>query len=409
MHFKPEPAIVRPLKSRKWICRNALMTDTIGETRCDIAIEDGIIIEIGDNLRGNFSRELDLSDHRVIPGCIDPHVHFALPVGHRISADNFLDGSRKALAGGVTTVFDFTTPIDGMDLAETLRLRRLETRQAECTVFLHATVVGWDVEMQQHAEECLAQGVRSFKFFTTYEESGRRTSWEALEDAARWIAEVDARMIIHAEDQDSLVPVDQLPSDSFRYYEASRPVAAEVRAIQTLADIQRRTGATMAIVHVSSGAGVEAARESGLYLESCSQYLTLTRDKFLEPSGWRYAVAPPLRSIEEQNRLWQAISDNRIHWIGSDHAPFPIEEYDEAGDHFTKTPFGLDSVGLTLRRLVSHGVQTGRITWNQLVSLTSCNAARFYGIYPEFGTISVGSRADLTAIHLETDDITVLD
>ncbi|HPQ42559.1 MAG TPA: amidohydrolase family protein, partial [bacterium] len=185
---------------------------------------------------------------------------------------------------------------------------------------------------------------------------------------------------------------------AFRFYEASRPVAAEVAAIQRLAEIQKATGAMIAIVHVSSGSGVAAAAGSGLHLETCPHYLTLTRDVFEGPRGWRYAVAPPLRSPEEQAALWQAVMDGRIHWIGTDHAPFPTAEYDAAGDHFTRTPFGLDGAGTLLSRMIDTGIETGRITWERLAALTSENAARFYGIHPRWGALQVGSRWDAVAV-----------
>lgn len=364
----------------------------------DIAVEDGIISEISETLAGTFEDETDLKGARVLPGIIDPHVHFALPVGNRITADDFRSGSRKALTGGTTTVFDFTTPEPGIPLPETVRRRFSEARTAECTVFLHATVVGWNDAIREQADQCLEMGIRSFKFFTAYAESGRRTSYEAIEQAAAWAAETDARIIVHAEDQASLVPADRFPSDAFRHYEASRPVTAEVIAIRRLAEIQKDTGAAMAIVHVSSGSGMAAANHSGLRLETCPHYLTLTRDVFEGACGWRYAVAPPLRSAAEQTALWQGVSDGRIHWIGTDHAPFPTAEYDAAGDHFTRTPFGLDGTGTLLSRMIHAGIETGRITWERLVTLTSANAARFYGIYPRWGALESGSRWDALVI-----------
>ena len=382
------------------IYRNGLITgsDPAQSEVADLVIEDGVIAEVGRDITGHFDGEVDMTGRRLIPACIDPHVHFALPVGQRITVDDFLSGSRKAMAGGIATVIDFTTPEPGLTLQDSLRNRVKEARQAECTVLLHSTVVGWDADIQGQADKCLEMGIGSFKFFTTYEESGRRTSYEQLLKAAEWAAASGARLIVHAEDQDSLIPAEKLPSDSFRFYESSRPVESEVKAIEKLASIQNETGANIAIVHVSSGSGVKAAINSGLKLETCPQYLTMTRDVFAGAGGWRYAVAPPLRSAAEQVNLWQAVVEGQIHWIGSDHAPFPVEDYDAAGDHFTKTPYGLDGVGTVLSRMIEHGVKTGRITWDQLVSLTSTGAAKFYGIYPEWGSLSVGSRGEFVVI-----------
>ncbi|MBN1295388.1 amidohydrolase family protein [bacterium] len=393
-----KPFCSRPFSSGQQLYRHALLTTGSGARFADVTVENGRIISIDGAADGRFETEIDLQGARVLPGVIDPHVHFALPVGNRITVDDFRTGSMKAMLGGTTTVFDFTTPEAGVSLFESVRRRAVEARDALCTVFLHGTVVGWNDRIREQADRCLEMGIASFKFFTAYEESGRRTSYEAIELAAGWAARRNARIIVHAEDQASLVSVDRFPSDAFKYFEMSRPVVAEVTAIQRLAEIQKWTGAMMAIVHVSSGSGAEAAYGSGLYLETCPHYLTLTRDVYCGAIGWQFAVTPPLRSQGEQTALWDAVTDGRIHWIGSDHAPFPAADYMDAGDHFTRTPFGLDGAGTLLSRMIDSGIKTGKLSWERLAELTSENTARFYGLFPDRGTLDVGSRWDAVSI-----------
>lgn len=357
-----------------------------------------MITGIGDSLPGNFDHERDLAGRRILPGGIDPHVHFALPVGARVTADDFSSGSRRALSGGVTTVFDFTTPVPGVPIDETVRRRMREAESAGCSVFLHATVCGWDRKRETEAENCLELGVQSFKFFTTYKESGRMSTYDEIASAAEWAAHRSARLLIHAEDQDSIVPAASWPSDSFRYYEESRPVESEIVAISRLMEIRQRTGAAMAIVHVSSGSGAEQARGSGLRLETCPHYLRWTRETYDEAEGYRFAVAPPLRSRAEQELLWKSLESDGIDWIGSDHAPFSDLERIEAGDHFVAAPYGLPGVDTIFSTLLESGIKNRRITWERLVALTSTAAARFYGLYPKKGCICEGSDADLIAL-----------
>lgn len=278
----------------------------------------------------------------------------------------------------------------------------MEAESAECSVFLHATVCGWDRKREAEAENCLELGVRSFKFFTTYKESGRMSTYSDIEAAAEWAAHHSARLLIHAEDQDSILPAAAFPSDSFRYYEESRPVESEIAAITRLMEIRQRTGAAMAIVHVSSGSGAERARGSGLRLETCPHYLEWTRDQYDEPDGYRFAVAPPLRSRTEKELLWKSLESGGIDWIGSDHAPFSELEQTQAGDHFAAAPYGLPGVDSIFSSLLESGIKNRRITWERLVALTSTNAARFYGIYPKKGCICEGGDADLIAIDEET-------
>jgi dihydropyrimidinase len=385
-------------KSTRTVFRNGLITTSSVSRLGDIAVEDGYITALGPNLTGIFDEEIDLKGVRILPGGIDPHVHVALKTGNRLTRDDFVSGSSAALSGGITTVFDFSNLQENLALDEAVRSRFHEASRSLCNVFLHATVCGWNSRLEQEAESCIALGVTSFKFFTAYKETGRCTGYSDIERASMWAARHDARIIVHAEDQATLVSPDTFPSDSFIYYEASRPVQAEVTAIQNLAAIQKRTGAAMAIVHVSSGSGVSAACGSGLKLETCPHYLVMTRDLYQTPGGYRMAVAPPLRSRDEQTRLWKKITDGHIDWIGSDHAPYPEEDRRAAGDHFTEAPFGLEGVHSLLSVMIDQGVVKGRITWEQLVALTSENAARFYGIFPQKGCLAEGSDADFVAV-----------
>lgn len=385
-------------KRTRTVFRNGLITTSSVSSHGDIAVEDGYITALGPNLAGNYDEEIDLQGMRILPGGIDPHVHFALKTGNRITRDDFVSGSSAALSGGITTVFDFSNFQENLALDESVRRRFHEASRSHCNVFLHATVCGWNSRREHEAESCLALGVTSFKFFTAYEETGRRTEYRDIERASMWASRHGARIIVHAEDQAALVSPDTFPSDSFIYYEASRPVQSEVTAIQNLAAIQKRTGASMAIVHVSSGSGASAASGSSLKLETCPHYLVMNRDMYRTPGGYRMAVAPPLRSRREQSCLWQKIIDGYIDWIGSDHAPFPDQDRQAAGDHFTQAPFGLEGVNSLLSVMIEQGIGKGRITWERLVALTSENAARFYGIFPQKGCLAEGSDADLVAV-----------
>ncbi len=380
------------------IFRNALITSTEKSFHGDIALENGFISEVGSSLSGTFDQETDLAGQRVLPGCIDPHVHFDLSVNNIKTTDDFAKGSIIALKGGVTTVIDFSDIDTNQALHELVVTRYSKAQEAKCSVFLHAAVSRWSFATEKQAEICLSLGVRSFKFFTAYEETGRRSTYEAIERAAYWAVQNEASIIVHAEDSSLLRPASAFESDSFRFYEASRPVESEVAAISRIAEIQRCTGASMAIVHVSSGSGVKAASKSGLKLETCPHYLTLTRDVYQQTDGFNYAVAPPLRNADEQKLLWDSVINERIAWIGSDHAPFSPAARKKAGDHFTKAPFGLAGVGTLLPTMIAEGIDKDRISWEQLVALTSENAARFYGLYPQKGSITEGSDADLVSV-----------
>ncbi len=333
----------------------------------------------------------------MFPGIVDPHVHFALPVGDRTTSDDFAAGSRAALFGGVTTAIDFSTPSPAMSLSDSIRSRIHERRFSRIDMAIHGTICGWSDSMATDIEAAIADGVTSFKFFTTYEESGRRTTYGELEAAARCLADLGVIMTVHAEDS-TVIQASTPEDDSFKRYESSRPEAAEAEAISRMAYIADSIDIGIYIVHLSSRLGYEAAAGSKLMLETCPHYLLLDRSRFDRPDGFRHALAPPLRSNESQSVLWDGLISGRIKTIGTDHCVFAPETYQAAGDHYRMTPYGLPGVETSLPLMVTHGVKTGRMSWSVLADRMSTGPAKVFGLWPEKGEIRVGAHADLVIL-----------
>jgi len=154
------------------------------------------------------------------------------------------------------------------------------------------------------------------------------------------------------------------------------------------------------------------ARDHGVHVmgETCPQYLLFTDEKLNQMDGAKWVCSPPLRTTQDNDRLWEGISDGTIQTIATDHCPFffdgtksivyegknfsiPGKELG-AGD-FTKIPNGLAAVGDRLPILWTNGVGTGKMTANQFVALNCTNPAKIFGLYPQKGDIQVGSDADL--------------
>ncbi len=284
-----------------------------------------------------------------------------------------------------------------MSLSDSIRSRVHERRFSRIDMAIHGTICGWSDSMATDIEAAIADGVTSFKFFTTYEESGRRTTYGELEAAARCLADLGVIMTVHAEDN-SVIQASAPRSDSFSLYESSRPEAAEAEAISRLAYIADSIDVGIYIVHLSSRLGYEAAVGSKLMLETCPHYLLLDRSRFDRPDGYRHALAPPLRSIESQSVLWEGLKSGRIATIATDHCVFSPEEYRSAGDHFRQAPYGLPGVETSLPLMVTHGVKTGRMSWNDLADRMSTGPAKIFGLWPEKGEIRVGAHADLVIL-----------
>jgi dihydroorotase-like cyclic amidohydrolase len=189
----------------------------------------------------------------------------------------------------------------------------------------------------------------------------------------------------------------------FLAWPEARPAICETMHAFCLGLISVETGCPAYIVHVSSKETVDAIRylrQKGakIYAETCPHYLTLTQDT---PMGVLARIEPPLRSEEDAEGLWRAVADGTFNTMGSDHVPLPKRQKEEDG-LWSGVP-GVGGVGAILPLMMSEGVNKSRITIEQLVKLTSENAARIFGIYPRKGALSPGSDADIVIVapHLE--------
>ncbi len=178
---------------------------------------------------------------------------------------------------------------------------------------------------------------------------------------------------------------------------------AERAAVQRAAAICELTGSPIYIVHLSSQAALQAARESrarGLpvYVETRPLYLYLTSAALAGPQGGKYIGAPPLREETDVAALWAGLADGSIDTLGSDHAPWELAHKVDPSLDVTTARQGVADLETMLPMLYSAGVRTGRISLARFVELTSARPARLFGLYPRKGTIAVGSDADLVII-----------
>jgi dihydropyrimidinase len=185
-----------------------------------------------------------------------------------------------------------------------------------------------------------------------------------------------------------------------RYYPESRPVHSESAAVERAVAFARATGATIYVVHLSSSAALEScrrARADGLpvYVETRPLYLYLTRERFEEPDGAKYAGAPPLREAADREALWRGLHQGDVQCVCTDHAPWTLAQKLDPSLTVATLRQGVADLQTLMPMLFSEGVLKGRISLSRFVELTATNAAKLFGMYPQKGTIAVGSDADL--------------
>jgi allantoinase len=376
-----------------------------GSARADVAIEDGRIAEIGPELAG-ASHEFDAKGLLILPGVIDVHVHFNEP--GRAHWEGAATGSRALAAGGGTLFFDM--PLNSTPCCVTARevdRKRVALEAASITDFglWGGLVPGAVSEMGDMA----GRGVVGFKAFMC--DSGLpefpRADDETLRDGMAEAARLHLPVAVHAESQDKVRlkadPTNHrwapaLAGPSVRDFLESRPVAAETEAIARALELAGDTGASLHIVHVSTGRGVLLAAEArargvDVSIETCPHYLWFT-EADVERLGTIAKCAPPLRSAEHHEALWNALLAGHVDIVGSDHSP--TEPSMKAGD-FVSAWGGIAGVQSMVPVLLDRGYHDHRLPLERIADLVAANPARRFRIARK-GTIGRGNDADLVLI-----------
>ena len=392
---------------------------TASETyTADILIEDQVITQIGANLNAPETETIDASGKLVMPGGVDPHTHFDLPMFGTVSSDDHYTGHKAAAFGGTTTVIDFV-PQDKPTLNESIAAWHVKADSKAAIDFsFHMNITHLDDAISAEIPSLPDLGITTLKVFTAYNNRLRLEDGEIfrLLRIAR-----DQRMLtmLHAENGDviEVLVAEALTAGhtSPEWHALTRPAWGAVEATLRAASLAAQAQAPLYVVHMNAAGEVDMlryARQMGLPVmgETCPQYLFFTIDHLRREDGAKWVCSPPMRSKEDNQRLWEGLADGSLQTIGTDHCPFfydgtrPIQYEGEAvaipgkelGKYdFTKIPNGLPAVGDRLPILWTYGVGTGRITPNQFVALTSTNPAKIFGLYPQKGSLIPGADADI--------------
>lgn len=373
----------------------------MGTSKADLAISGERVAAIGQDLEGK--RVIDASGMLVLPGAIDAHVHMELPVSGTRSSDTFASGTKAAACGGVTTVIDFTVGSSQSSIPEDIERRLVDAKRSYIDYALHAEVIGWRKSRAWEMLKAIQLGVTSFKFFTAYGSSGRRTDRGALFEAFQVIGELGALAIVHAEDEEIINCImSSLRDDEFSDMATlakARPPLCEATAVSDVVYLAEKAGARVHIVHLSSALGLEALRRAKSFYrnataETCPQYLLLTKDVYDGVDGYLYSASPALRSSHDTQVLWDALIEEEISMIATDHCPFTREQKAWKG-RFTDLPYGLPGVETALPLIFSEGVSKRGLSVDTLVRLFAENPAKIYGLFPQKGALHIGSDADV--------------
>jgi len=301
---------------------------------------------------------------------------------------------------------DFAVQPSGGSALDAVRERLAEAeRDSTIDYAFHAALTTASDATLAEIEQIVALGVRSFKFFLTYRAFGFYTDLGFLLEAMREIARLGGVALIHAENDEILehLKAGYLAEGKtgMEYLALQRPDYAEEIAIASTASLARETGCEAAVVHLSSARGLTAAvraRADGAryWVETCPQYLLLSRSQLAGPDGGLFTFTPTMKEPEDAEALWAGIQRGDVTYAGSDHSPFDLAVKRGAKTFDAVYP-GIPGTETLLPLLFSEGVTSGRLTLDRLAALTSANVARVFQLHGK-GGILPGNDADAVVI-----------
>jgi dihydropyrimidinase len=387
------------------VIRNGTIVTADLTYKADIRVEDGRIAEIGQNLSGG--EELDATGCLVMPGGIDPHTHLEMPFMGTYSADDFDSGTRAALAGGTTMVVDFALPSPGQGLLDALQMWDNKSTRAHCDYSFHMAITWWGEQVFDEMKTVVQdRGINTFKHFMAYK-GALMVNDDELFASFRRCAELGALPLVHAENGDVVADLQQKllaqGNDGPEGHAYSRPPQVEGEATNRAIMIADMAGVPLYVVHTSCEDAHEAirrARAQGkrVYGEPLIQHLTLDDSEYQNPD-WDHAarrvMSPPFRNKAHQDSLWAGLQSGSLSVVATDHCAFTTDQKRYGLGDFTKIPNGTGGLEDRMPMLWTYGVNTGRLTPNEFVAVTSTNIAKILNVYPRKGAILVGADADL--------------
>ena len=393
------------------LIRGGTLVTADGQRRADLLCRDGLIAASGADLPPAPGAEvIDAGGCFVLPGGIDPHTHLQLEMMGTVVADDFYTGTAAAAAGGTTSFLDFVGPARGQSPLEALDTWRERAAKAAIDYGFHMTVSWWGPRFREEMARLVREhGITSFKFFLAYK-GGLMLPDEDLIAGFLRCRELGALPQVHAENGELIAYLQaKLLAEGVRSpvgHVLSRPPQCEGEATVRAIAMAEIVDVPLYVVHVSAAPAVRAiaeARARGVRVigETLPGFLAIDDSVYRNPDfdvAAGHVMSPPYRPREHQEVLWRALQDGTLSTTGTDHCCFTRAQKRLGAGDFTRIPNGCGGIEDRLHVLWHLGVNSGRISPEQFVALTSTNAARTFGLWPRKGSLDIGADADVIVL-----------
>jgi dihydroorotase len=372
------------------IFRGGTVANQDGIHRADLAVRGGKVAALGDLSRVPAGEVVDCTGLHLLPGVIDTQVHFREPgPTHK---EDLESGSRSAVMGGVTAVFEMPNTNPLTVTAETLNDKL--TRAKGWMHCDHAFFIGGTYDNVRDLPELErlpgCAGVKVFMGSSTgsllvEDDDGVRNILKVIRRRASFHSEDEARL----EERKNL----RIPGDPSSH-PVWRDVETALKSTQRLVGLARETGARIHVLHISTAEeiGFLAGHKDVATAEATPHHLTL-EDSLYARLGTKIQMNPPVRSTQHREAIWRGVQQGVIDVLGSDHAPHTLEE---KAKPYPESPSGMTGVQTLVPIMLDHIAQ-GRLTLERFVDLTSAGPARIFNIANK-GRLAVGYDADITVV-----------
>jgi dihydroorotase len=384
------------------VLKGATIVNHAGESVADLAIGDGRIAALGDIAASSAGRAIDARGLHILPGVIDSQVHFREPgLEHK---EDLASGSRAAVLGGVTAVFEMPNTKPATTTAEALTDKVVRARnRMHCDFAFFVGATKQNIDELPTLERL--EGSAGIKIF-----AGSSTGDLLVDDEdslSRIVGKISRRAAFHSESEMRLQERAGVKrAGDVSSHSEWRDAEAALASTEMLLRLARQAGKRIHILHVSTAAEMQllALNKDIATVEVTPQHLTLIAREAYASIGSRAQMNPPLRDKSHQDVLWWGLDQGVVDVLGSDHAPHTLEEKEAA---YPASPSGMPGVQTLVPVMLDH-VNKGRLSLARFVDLTSAGPQRIFGIAGK-GRIAVGYDADLTIVDLKlqktiTDD-----
>jgi dihydropyrimidinase len=400
---------------------NARVVTPNGTISGGVAANDGVIVGVGSEANlPSANEEIDAGGNYLIPGFIDPHVHWGLSryefEYHEGLEHDFETETRGAIHGGVTSVVNFLLQeepyLPDMDF-----FRQAGEENSYIDFAYHAIV-----HQDHHVEEIeglAEEGIRSYKvFFNWYKNASPELGIDHSDAGGVYkvldrVSDIPGGVVMfHAENEDLAIErrkeLQEEGRNDLQAWSESAPNIAEAMQIEQIGRLTEYTDSRAYIVHMSTGEGVdicERFQEQGvnLHAETLPAFLSHTYEH--DDLGVWGKISPPLRGEGSKKRLWEGLRTGVVDTVGTDHCPHKLEfkekDTGKHGDIWDAIPGDNNGIEYFLPAMMHEGVNKNRISMERLVEVCSTNNAKRFGLYPRKGAIAEGSDADMVIVDLE--------